>query len=549
MHSSRVQNASVADFGGIGQLMEMLANFSSLSPTTMLSSADNMRPTFLNTNVTLIQLTGCVSGINCSGALNYSKALSGVDNANEREAAFDNYTKITFTEETTDKLFSLNASLQLTNNSENANRTTIVIEPDLKIHYPILACFLAFICFLVIFGNVLIMIAIKRERYLHTVTNYFIASLAAADCLVGLVVMPTSVVHEVMNKWWVFGQDWCDLWHSFDVLASTASILNLCVISLDRYWAITDPITYPAKMTPNKAAVLIFVVWTCSSLISFPAIIWWRATSSQPPHAYQCEWTDDIRYLVFSSIISFYGPLIVMLFVYYRIYRAAVEQTKSIKLGTKQIPSSDGGEGAVTLRIHRGGAVANQRMHKFSSDSDEHSDFIDENGVDGLKEISVRNRNLKTFSMGRKFAKLAKERKAAKTLGIVMGVFILCWTPFFITHIIVGICHQSCLGDPELVHSVVTWLGWLNSGMNPVIYACWSKDFRRAFKKILCCCCHDDTSRRSRAMQQARYSYCTDKIPKRDKCFDSMAMVHLKKQTSDPGVVSERQIYTLRDSE
>lgn len=67
-----------------------------------------------------------------------------------------------------------------------------------------------------------------------------------------------------------------------------------------------------------------------------------------------------------------------------------------------------------------------------------------------------------------------------------MGVFILCWLPFFVTNILMGVCPDSCISDPELVLSIVTWLGWLNSGMNPVIYACWSRDFRRAFKKILC---------------------------------------------------------------
>ena len=79
-----------------------------------------------------------------------------------------------------------------------------------------------------------------------------------------------------------------------------------------------------------------------------------------------------------------------------------------------------------------------------------------------------------------------------------MGVFILCWLPFFVTNILIGVCPDSCISDPELVFSIVTWLGWLNSGMNPVIYACWSRDFRRAFKKILCsaltCCRPSSTS-------------------------------------------------------
>jgi len=60
--------------------------------------------------------------------------------------------------------------------------------------------------------------AVLRERTLHTATNYFITSLAVSDCLVGLVVMPFSTAYEAMSQKWIFGPDWCDVWHSFDVL-------------------------------------------------------------------------------------------------------------------------------------------------------------------------------------------------------------------------------------------------------------------------------------------------------------------------------------------
>jgi len=139
-----------------------------------------------------------------------------------------------------------------------------------------LLIFLILFSFATVFGNSLVILAVIRERYLHTATTYFVTSLAVADCLVGLVVMPFSALYEVLQNTWFFGTDWCDTWRSLDVLFSTASILNLCVISLDRYWAITDPFSYPMKMSRNRAAALIAAVWICSSLISFPAIVFWR---------------------------------------------------------------------------------------------------------------------------------------------------------------------------------------------------------------------------------------------------------------------------------
>ncbi|XP_065226013.1 dopamine receptor 2 isoform X2 [Planococcus citri] len=332
-----------------------------------------------------------------------------------------------------------------------------------------------------VLGNLLVIVAVIRERYLHSSTNYFVMSLASADGLVGLVVMPLSTLYEITDHHWIFGINWCDAWRSLDVLFSTASILNLCVISLDRYWAITDPFTYPTKMSRRKAYVLICVVWVCSSVISFPAIIWWRAVRDDVPN-YQCPFTDNLGYLIFSSFISFYLPLFVMVFTYFRIYRAAVFQTRSLKSGSKQVSST--GETGLTLRIHRGGT---ERQAACTSTLQLNNSFTSVNGgLSRQPSATSTNRIMqskslhKNFSLSRKLSKFAKEKKAAKTLGIVMGVFIICWLPFFVLNLASGFCDKKCIWNEDLTTSIATWLGWMNSGMNPFIYACWSKDFRRS---------------------------------------------------------------------
>ncbi|XP_047537472.1 dopamine receptor 2-like [Vanessa atalanta] len=360
----------------------------------------------------------------------------------------------------------------------------------------LLVSFLLLFSLTTVFGNMLVILAVVRERYLHTSTNYFVTSLAVADCLVGLVVMPFSALYEVLEHTWFFGVDWCDVWRSLDVLFSTASILNLCVISLDRYWAITDPITYPMRMSGRKAAFLIAAVWVCSGAISFPAIAWWRAVRLEEVPDYKCPFTENLEYIIFSSTISFYLPLFVMVFTYYRIYRAATIQTRSLKIGTKQVMRPSG-ELELTLRIHRGGTVRQRTdvCHGACTPEEADQEPLTALQNNGLSRSSTRLTNVthtkhlpKNFSLSRKLAKFAKEKKAAKTLGIVMGVFIVCWLPFFVVNLLSGIC-SSCITHEEIVNVVVTWLGWVNSSMNPVIYACWSRDFRRAFLRILCVCC------------------------------------------------------------
>jgi dopamine D1-like receptor len=111
------------------------------------------------------------------------------------------------------------------------------------LYIPAAGIFLSLVIFLSIAGNILVCVAIYTDRALRRIGNLFLASLAIADLFVSSLVMTFAVVNDLLG-YWMFGAQFCDTWIAFDVMCSTASILNLCAISLDRYIHIKDPLRY-----------------------------------------------------------------------------------------------------------------------------------------------------------------------------------------------------------------------------------------------------------------------------------------------------------------
>lgn len=144
----------------------------------------------------------------------------------------------------------------------------------------IASIFVTFIMIIIVGGNIMVIIAIATERSLKGIQNWFIASLAVADCLLGAIIMPFSLANEMMG-YWVFGQWWCDIHSAVDVLLCTSSIMNLCLISLDRYWSITHAIEYLRKRTPERVVIMIATVWILSGLVSIPPLLGWKKETPQ----------------------------------------------------------------------------------------------------------------------------------------------------------------------------------------------------------------------------------------------------------------------------
>uniref|UniRef100_A0A182K3V5 G-protein coupled receptors family 1 profile domain-containing protein n=1 Tax=Anopheles christyi TaxID=43041 RepID=A0A182K3V5_9DIPT len=134
----------------------------------------------------------------------------------------------------------------------------------------------------------------------------------------------------------------CDFWNSLDVYFSTASILHLCCISVDRYFAIVRPLEYPLYMTQRTVFFMLANVWVLPALISFtPIFLGWYTTAEhlntrkiQPD---LCIFVVNKSYAIISSSISFWIPGIVMVTMYYRIYKEAVRQRKALSRTSSNI--------------------------------------------------------------------------------------------------------------------------------------------------------------------------------------------------------------------
>ncbi|XP_016054254.1 PREDICTED: 5-hydroxytryptamine receptor 1A [Miniopterus natalensis] len=369
--------------------------------------------------------------------------------------------------------------------------------------------------FCAVLGNAFVVAAIALERSLQNVANYLIGSLAVTDLMVSVLVLPMAALYQVLNKW-TLGQVTCDLFIALDVLCCTSSILHLCAIALDRYWAITDPIDYVNKRTPRRAAALIALTWLIGFLISIPPMLGWR-TPEDRSDPDKCTISKDHGYTIYSTFGAFYLPLLLMLVLYGRIFRAArfrirktvrkAERGADSRLGASPAPrpkksvngepaSRAWGQGAEpkaggvpcangAVRLGEDSAALEViEVHRMGN-SKEHLPLPSEAGAVPCALTSFEKKNERNAEAKRKMA-LARERKTVKTLGIIMGTFILCWLPFFIVALVLPFCKNSCR-MPTLLGAIINWLGYSNSLLNPVIYAYFNKDFQNAFKKIVRC--------------------------------------------------------------
>ncbi|NWH67415.1 ADRA2 protein, partial [Geococcyx californianus] len=289
-------------------------------------------------------------------------------------------------------------------------------------------------------GNVLVVAAVSTSRALQAPQNLFLVSLASADILVAILVLPFTLANEVMGYWY-FGGLWCSLYLALDVLLCTASIGHLCAISLDRYWAVTRAARLNLRRSPRRVKGMIGAVWMTAALVALPPLLWAQ------PGGQECQLSQETWYVLASCAASFFAPCLVMVAVYCRIYHLTARRTAALLTTHGPCPTSKKGQGA--------GMLGRRRRSQHQS-------------VSLCRQRLVR----------------ARERRFTIVLAVVMGAFVLCWFPFFFTYSLGAICGEGCHISKPLF-SFFFWIGYCNSSLNPLIYTLFNRDFRAAFRQLL----------------------------------------------------------------
>ncbi|CAK1548087.1 unnamed protein product [Leptosia nina] len=331
---------------------------------------------------------------------------------------------------------------------------------------------MALITFATLIGNVSVIAALLRAK--RSPTHYPLSSLVVADFMVGLVVLPIATARELF----VFHlpRAVCVFWSTMDVLCCTASILSLCVLGWERWCGITAPLARARRA--KKARLLACIVWPVASAVALPT-----AFIPSPRHfhpgemAKACTVNTNIGYVFFSISFSFYLPAGMMLVMYGYILRALAAPPP--------------------IRVHRGRSPNQetqnqaQRRSREATDASDHAPK-DDKKADVAPTCTTRKGKILNIPGTSKSIKLpsplrsprtlgglmTRQRRATRTIIMLMALFLVCWAPFFIMLPLDSVF--DCVWDSAW--QWCTWLGYLNSALNPLVYSAGSPTVRKALR-------------------------------------------------------------------
>ncbi|EDO43835.1 predicted protein, partial [Nematostella vectensis] len=350
-----------------------------------------------------------------------------------------------------------------------------------------------------IVGNLLVCAAVVVNANLrHVVSSYFIVSLAISDLATACFSMPFDMEYLITSGLWPRGEDFCIVWTTVYMIAIPTSILNLLVLSIDRYKTLKDPwdrFRESPFITKRRAVIAILVLWGYSLAFALVPI---TGVKHYPSSLYQgtCIFNMAPIYSVVGSFVNFVLPMLIMCCMYYKIFRIAhtkyrmpsrpkrdmhqVMQLPAMNEESKSPPDAEKVPPAVNNIRNSTKLRSRKKSAKKNNNSPEKAGL--ENA--GFEEKPMNFGSMEDLTIRRK-KYFVKNAKAARTISVIVGAFLLCWGPFVLFSIVMNICWMPCaMAVPYHVHHVFLLMGYINSMVNPLLFSYQNHQFRKAYWKI-----------------------------------------------------------------
>ncbi|XP_035703597.1 tyramine/octopamine receptor-like [Folsomia candida] len=427
---------------------------------------------------------------------------------------------------------------------KNFNNSTDLDNPESGTIYlnALFYTFIISVSVVVTLGNLAVILAMVVHKSLRTPPHLYLGSLALIDFSVGVFILPLRL-HQVMNNGlWDFGETMCGIYVTADVTLCTLSIYHLIAIAMDRYRAITQGVKYVQTRSFTMVATTIVFLWVISLWVSTPPFLGWHdddwglKVDQENNNKPICVYTQNRGYVFHSALGTFILPTIIIIVLYYRIFAGIQAKLRKralpVSMGQHFDSNKSAGETSDTFSSedileqncvnlkNESETTLNKRI-KFqftrirrsifptpaevptSSNSlemvqtsetttteglNDHSNSAKINTKSILRKQKSNPQDKRPLSQVEEFVRkkikfsLTKERRASKMLGVIIGSFLFCWAPFFTMYLIDAFFYPL---SHSVWFEVSSWMGYVNSGINPFIYNFKDKDFRRAFSKMI----------------------------------------------------------------
>lgn len=364
-------------------------------------------------------------------------------------------------------------------------------------------------------GNLLVILSIPVNRHLWTINNYFLLSLAAADLAVGLLSVNLGALY-LLRGHWPLPAAICDMWLVVDHVASGASVLNLLLISLDRYLCLTRPFSYPARRSTRTALLMMAATWLLAFVFWAPAILFWQTEGGQrvvPDGRCYTQLLASPAVTVVTTLPTFYLPAVIMVTLYSRLSAASKNRLNAYLLerggprmstSSWAVSSDPASELCLSQSDHsvpknrrvsagpadvRGSAEGTRPRTRSPPPREEDYSRVENDSSSNAVLRRTTSSVLSTCSRfksqeRRQRRAIARERRVTRTILAILLAFIVTWTPYNVLAVIAAFGH---IVIPGVLWTMGYWLRYVNSALNPCCYALCNVTFRKTFCSLLRC--------------------------------------------------------------